>query len=217
MPMSTPAVGAGWALLDVPLDVGVRDGAPFVGVAVEADAVELFLDRLAVFVGELVGVFEWDASGGHGRAEHVGAEPDALLLGESDLDVAQGFDAGVVEGAHHLDAAEDAEGAVEGAAGGDGVDVGAHLHARQGPVAAGAGGVDVADAVDPHLESGLEHPLHAAAAGLGVGVGERQAPYSAQPGRLVVVGADLLQPHQEAQSRSRLIRTVRVIGTVLPC
>src|SRR5262249_24247552 len=107
-----------------------------------------------------------------------------------------GLGTGVVEGAHHLDAAEHAEGFVEGAAGGDGVDVGAHQHARQAAVAARAGGVDVADAVDPHLEPGLAHPLYAAAAGLGVGVGQRQAPDPAQPGHLVVVGADLLQLHQ---------------------
>jgi hypothetical protein len=152
----------------------VRDGAPFVGLAVEADADEFVLDGLAGLVGELVGVVERDASGSHGRAEHVGAEPDALFLGEEpDLDVAQGLDTGVVEGAHHLDAAEHTEGAVEGSAGGDGVDVGAHQHARQGAVAARACGVDVADAVDPHLESGLEHPLDAVAAGLGVGVGQR--------------------------------------------
>ena len=99
--------------------------------AVEADTHEFFLDCLAVGVGELVSVVERDAAGGDCGAEHVGAEPHALLLGEeADFNVAQGLDAGVVEGAHDLDAAEYAEGAVEGAAGGDGVDVGAHEDAR---------------------------------------------------------------------------------------
>lgn len=107
------------ALLDMALDEGVRDGAAFGRGAVEADALELVLDGLAVGVGELVGVVERYAAGGDRRAEHVGAEPDALLLREeADLDVAQRLDAGVVEGAHHLDAAEHAEGAVEGSVGG---------------------------------------------------------------------------------------------------
>lgn len=39
-------VGQDRALFDVALDVGVRDGAPLVGVAVELDAAELVFDRL---------------------------------------------------------------------------------------------------------------------------------------------------------------------------
>src|SRR5262249_47383869 len=76
-----PGPGEDGALLDVTLDVGVGDGTPLAGVAVEADADELVLDGLAGLVGELVGVVERDAPGSHRRAEHVGAEPDALFLG----------------------------------------------------------------------------------------------------------------------------------------
>src|SRR3712207_7045737 len=43
------------------------------------------------------------------RAEHVGAEPDALLLGEeAALDVPEGLDPSLVQAAHHLDRAEHA-------------------------------------------------------------------------------------------------------------
>jgi hypothetical protein len=125
-------VGQDGALFDVALDVGVRDRTPLAGVAVEADADELVGDGRAALVGELTSDLERDAADGHGRAEHVSAEPHAFFLGEElDLDVAPGLDAGVVEGAHHLDTAEHSEGSVEGSAGGHGVDVGAHQDTRQ--------------------------------------------------------------------------------------
>src|SRR6185369_3730816 len=50
-----------------------------------------------------------------------------------------------VERPHHLDAAEDAQGPVEGTAGGDGVDVAAHEDAGQRGIGACTGAVDVAD------------------------------------------------------------------------
>jgi hypothetical protein len=85
--------------------------------SVEANPHQLFLDGLAVGVGELVGVVEGDSAGGDRRPEHVGAETDAFLLSEEPhLDVTQRLDAGVVEGAHHLDPAQHPQGAVEGAA-----------------------------------------------------------------------------------------------------
>ena len=36
------------------------------------------------------------------------------------------------------------------------------------------------DAVDPHLQPGPEHPVHAPAPGLGIGVSQRQPPHALQ-------------------------------------
>nr|WP_159053082.1 hypothetical protein [Streptomyces regalis] len=115
--MTTPdldlVLGENGALFDVALDVDVGRGEAYVDRSVEAGAGEFPAEGETFAVGQGVGVLQGQAAGGDGTAEHVGAEADALLLGEeADLDGAAGGDAEVVQGADDLDAAQDAEAAV---------------------------------------------------------------------------------------------------------
>jgi hypothetical protein len=75
----------------------------------------------------------------------------------------------------HLETGEHAEVAVEAAAGGDGVDVRAGEHGREGRIGPRPHADDVADGVDGHGEAEVVHPADDEVAALAVGVGERQA------------------------------------------
>ncbi|MEU6064581.1 M20/M25/M40 family metallo-hydrolase [Streptomyces sp. NPDC047082] len=147
------------ALFDVALHIGVRRGEAHVGRAVEAGAGEFAAEGVAVAVGQGMGVLQGQSAGGNGAAEHVGAEADALLLGEdSDLDGAAGADTPLVQGPYDLDAAQDAETAVEGTGGGHAVDVRARQDGGRVGVGAFAAAVDVAHPVDADGQSRLLHP-----------------------------------------------------------
>ena len=67
-------------------------------------------------------------------------------------------DAGAVERLDHLEAGQHPEVAVEAAAGSHGVDVRTDHHGREARIAPGPGGDDVADGVDPHVETEIDHP-----------------------------------------------------------
>ncbi len=85
-----------------------------------------------------------------------------------------GADAGVVEHADHLEAAEHAERAVVDAAGGHRVDVRAHDH-RRAVLGTGTDADDVADAVNGHAQAEFAHPAGHQVAAPPVLVGQRQA------------------------------------------
>lgn len=107
-------------------------------------------------------------------------------------------------------------GAVEGPAGSHGVDVRAHQHTRQRPVAPGPHRVDVADPVDADLETGLDHPLHAAAAAL---ASESVKASWRTPRRPVASSSWApisLSSITVPQRRSRSIRTVLLVVSVVP-
>ena len=91
-----------------------------------ADAVQLVAEAGAVDAHDVEGLLEGHAPDEDQRAQHVGGEAGALLVGEEGRRPADGRgDAGLLERLDDLEPGQHAEVAVVAAAGADGVDVGA--------------------------------------------------------------------------------------------
>ena len=93
------------ALLDVGLEVRADGVVARLLVADVANALQLALHRLAFGVGGGIGVLQREGLGEHARSHHHRYKARAFFVGpEGDFDEGFGFDAVVVQGAHHLDA-----------------------------------------------------------------------------------------------------------------
>ena len=162
-------------LFDVRLEIGADRVIAWLLVAEVADSFEFVANALAIDVARGVGVFQREIVAEDARSHHHRDEARAFLVGpEGDFERRLGFYAVVVERSHHLDPGENAEVAVEFAAGRLRVDVAAHHHRRQLGVASGAAHEDVADLVDGDRKSGVARPGDDEVAALAVEVGERE-------------------------------------------
>ena len=123
------------------LDVRFQPGGPVPGGG--AGQAELgvvdegfgYGDAVVVLGGE--GGFQGEGAGVDAAAHHGGGEAAAFLVGPDD-EFEGGLGLGILEGSEEFQAGEDAEDAVEAAAGGDGVEVGAEGDGGAGGVCAGA-------------------------------------------------------------------------------
>ncbi|MNF89318.1 hypothetical protein D3C84_718360 [compost metagenome] len=162
-------------LFDMRFEIGAHRMAgdrPWAGVA---DGIEGLPHADALGVGLGQGFGQGEFPGEHPRAHHAGGKARALLVGpDHHFQRRLGLDLEVVERAHHFQARQHAEAAVELAAGGLGVDVAAGHHRRQLRVAPSAPGKDIAHPIDADAAPGLLGPLHEQIAGLSVEVGQRQ-------------------------------------------
>ncbi|MNP37646.1 hypothetical protein D3C76_1311050 [compost metagenome] len=168
---------------------GMPGGHARAGVA---DALQLSADRQTLVIDLVQGFLQAELTGKHARAHHAGREARTFFVGPyHHFQRGFGGQVQVVERAHHFEAGHDAVAAIELAAGGLGVDVAAGHDGRQGRVAPGAAGEDVADGVDADRAAGLFAPVYEQVASLAVEVGQGQAAYAALGG-----GAELGQVHQ---------------------
>ena len=187
-------------LLDVELDVAEDAVQARAGLAhpVQPHAVggQHLREGVALAVGQRARLVEVQRPGRGARAEHPVAEPRALLVGPVDELQRDRRAPGRGDGPQHLEAAEQAEGAVEPAAVGDGVDVAADderlraLAGQRDPLV--SGGVEFDLDVEP-LQAGVEP-----APGLRPGVGPAQAL------RAVLVLGQLAQRPQVGQGARRI-------------
>ena len=122
------------------------------------------------------------------RAQHVGREAGALLVGEEgDGQRAGGRDAGLLQRLDDLQAGQHPVVAVEAPARAHGVDVGAG-HDRRIPRRTSHSAHDVADGVDRDRQAQVPHPGHDQVAALAVVVGQGEAAAATVAG-----GAELRQ------------------------
>ena len=164
------------ALLDMELEEGVHGTGADGLLALEADALKLVAQRLAVGVETRIGEFLGEDAGEHARRDHRRSVARAFLVGPvGDLDRPLGPDVEVVERAHDFERAEHAERAVELAAGRLGVEMAAHHHRSERVVLARAPGEHVAHLVDLDRAAGRFAPGAEQLAGLLVEIGQRQA------------------------------------------
>ncbi|MNO56118.1 hypothetical protein D3C76_466260 [compost metagenome] len=168
---------------------GMSGGHAWPGVT---DTLEFRAYRQALVVDLGQGLLQAELTGEHPRAHHARREARAFLVGPyHHFQRGFGGQVQVVQGAQHLEAGHDPVAAVELATGGLGVYVAAGHHWRQGWVAPGAAGEDVADGVDADRAAGIFAPAHEQVAGLAVEVGQGQAAYATLGG-----GAEPGQVHQ---------------------
>jgi hypothetical protein len=164
------------ALLDVQLEHRGKFARAGFFLALVADARQLIAKSLAVAVGAPIGVVGRKHAGKDAGCEHSRREARAFFVGPiDDLDRRIGLVAGLVERAHGFQRAEDAERAVEFAAGRLGVEMRAHGDRRKILVLARAAREHGADFVDrdsaaERLALRLEPVAH-----LAVEIGQRQA------------------------------------------
>ena len=144
--------------------------------ALVADALKFLAECLAVAVGPRIGEFGREDAGKNARGQHRRRVARAFFVGPvHDLDRGVGVVAGLVQRAHGFERAEDAEHAVEFAAGRLRVEMRAHGDRRKVVVLARPPREHVADFVDRNraaerLASGLEPVAH-----LPVEIGQREA------------------------------------------
>ena len=161
-------------LLDVQLHECMRRPSARLGIAGIADALELVAEPSTVDRAGVERLGKRQAAGVDEGAQHIRLEACALLIGEdADGKRAPSNHAGLVERLHHLERAEHAVIAVIASTGAHGVDMRPAHHRRQF-LASAALRDDVADCVDPHLESELAHPAENKIASGLVVVGERE-------------------------------------------
>src|SRR5699024_10397769 len=143
-------------LFDMAFEVDVRRVEADRTLTLEADALELVAEPVALGIGEPIGMVEAQPSSGHRGAEHVRAEPDSLLLRPGrDDDRTHGPHPRLVEGPEDGEAAE---AAVEGTGGGHGVDVRADEDRVELGVLPFSASEDRAHLIDGDLEAELLHP-----------------------------------------------------------
>nr|WP_219921863.1 hypothetical protein [Brevibacterium oceani] len=160
-------------------------------VPAESDAHQFVAEPQSGGVGESVGVVKTEAPRGNGGAEHVRAESHAFLLGpRGHDDRATGPQARLGEGTEDSQSAEDSEAAVEGASGGDGVDVRADENRGELGVLTFPAPEDRTHLIDRDVEVELLHPRNQQPTTGTVFVGQRLAVDADEAGHLIVVGAD---------------------------
>ena len=180
------------ALLDVQFEHRGKFACAGFFLALVADARQFIAKSLAVAVGATIGVVGRKHAGKHARRQHGRRKPRALFVGPvDDLDGRIGLVAGFVQRAHGFKRAEDAEHAVELAAGRLGIEMRAHGDRRKILVLARPAREHGADFVDrdgaaERLALRLEPVAH-----LPVEIGQRQAANAALRRR-----ADLRRVHQ---------------------
>jgi hypothetical protein len=119
-------------LLDMKLEHGAEFPRAHLLLALEADALELIDQDLAVTIGERVRLVAREHAGEHARPEHRLGEARAFLVGPVDeLERRIGLVAGLVQRPQHLEPGEHTEHAVELAAGRLGVEVRADRDRRE--------------------------------------------------------------------------------------
>ena len=197
-------------LLDMQLERGVDREAADRFRSGKADALQLIAKRLALRVhariAEFLGVDAREHTGRH----HGGGEARAFLVGPvGDHDRPPRLDLEIVERAHHLQRAQNAEYAVELAAGRLGVEMAAHQDRREVILNAGPSGEHVAHLVDFDRAAFLFAPSAKQFAALLVEVGEGEALASAL-GR----GADLGHLHQRVPQALSIDAHVRQVGQI---
>src|SRR5699024_4301822 len=184
-------------LFDMAFEVDVRRVEADRTLTLEADALELVAEPVALGIGEPIGMVEAQPSSGHRGAEHVRAEPDSLFLRPGrDDDRTAGTQPRLVEGPEDGEAAEDAEAAVEGTGGGHGVDVRADEDRVELGVLPFSASEDRAHLIDGDLEAELLHPRTQQFATGPVLIGQRLAVDADEAGRLIVIGADRGELHE---------------------
>ena len=192
------------ALLDVQLEEGVhRPAADLLGAGV-ADPIQFLADRLAVEILDAEGEIEREGACEHARGGHRRCEARAFLVGpHGDLDRMPGLDPDVVQRAHDFERRQDAENAVELAAGRLRVEMTAGHHWRQLRIGALAAREHVADLVDLDRAAGGLAPFREQVAALAVEIRQRLAVAAALGG-----GADLGHFHQAVPQAGAVDREI---------
>jgi hypothetical protein len=190
-PTEKPGIFEPRPLLDMALQKAVDRRADR-GLAGIADLLECLADRDAVPVGDRKRVLDRDPPRKAAGAPEPAAETTALLVAPVDqLDRRLGLDPGIVQHPDHLEGREHAVGAVEPAAGRLAVEMAADQHRRPVRIPALPPREDIAEPVDPDVQSRGLAPFDEAVARRLVDLGQREAPDPARGRR-----ADLAHGHQ---------------------